>query len=289
MGKDEDKDKEAKADEELCLGFARDVLYGAVLLIVFASLQWEQYKLAIAHVLSAVSLVVLKFPLTAQTHKLREYMCSISCIVCVLADVAIVLTLTCAMTNCCDGTSASPVFSPGIRVCGSNQITSSVVSASVSLATVGIGILLSIMRLFTSWRSYSNVSGWAVLVLLLVIRLYECTWLMHGGKTIKVWAVLPWVVFLAGTCMGIVWKPKKARKVPIYSMIMLVGSILGFVVGPFCVTKVVLPALITVETICFLGTLLMLFPTKEKAEKIPSTHMNVGVMPVMDAKPFLRL
>lgn len=77
------------------ISFVKDTVAGAATLLVFASFGWPQWTISAVHVLSVPG-TVLQIEGTALTVYLL-----IATLAAIVADLVIVLTLTCGISNCC--------------------------------------------------------------------------------------------------------------------------------------------------------------------------------------------
>ena len=177
--------------DDIQISFVKDALYGAISIVIFNAFGWAQWPLAAMHVVSVPGAFV---KIAGSTMFGLAFIASVAV---ALADVVVVLTLTCNLTACCSEGQAAPAFAPTMRVCSSASagVQGRLITVT-ALATVGAGALLSIIRA-VQIETAAGGGGWlALAAVYLGIRAYQLTWLFTtfmAGPAVM-WAITGGIV-----------------------------------------------------------------------------------------------
>lgn len=192
--------------------FVKDVVYGAVALLLFSSMGMPQWQLAAIHVASVPGVFLPELPDTALV---ADAFAALS-VVALLADLVQALTLACAFSQCCSDGRDSPPFAPTVRTCGAGAIhPGGALLAGVALATAATGGAFSALRALACFqlKRAQRSSALPVAVLYLAVRVYELTWVasqpMWTALALWLAAAMPMIAFLtlsaALSQKGFVW------------------------------------------------------------------------------------
>lgn len=228
------------------ISFAKDTVYGAVLLAVFSALGWSQSYVSIAHVASAVCLfvnILFDEETALDTHKdhpisakfVSLYM--LACAATIVADLGILLMTSCSVAECCPEGSKRPVFmwTDSSDLCGgdgSRRFDSQLV-ASVVIATVIIGLVVALIRVVSIFRLRApgeQIAWWVPSIVFVAIQGFLLTW--SGTGTVLRVIVAAALVFQLGALVivgGARFKGVTQRTQKLAKLLPLLSIVLGLV------------------------------------------------------------
>lgn len=215
------------------LSFVKDVLFGALSIVVFSALGWQQWRITTLHLVS-VPFVFFTILLEIWTDGVgRTVVISagvLASLVSFLGDLVTTLTFTCVLRSCCSPTHSYPAFAPGLKACSGDEsgVQNEVVSIT-ALITTSISCVFSILRIGQLGSLGSGGVSWQALAFAAaMLHLYQLSW---SYTTPLVLASILWLVAVAGyVSFLIVWILEK--DVPKWSLLLLLGvEAVGFVGG----------------------------------------------------------
>jgi hypothetical protein len=160
------------------VSFVKDTVYGALTVIVFAAMGWDQAYAACAHGLSAVCLFAIIAAEESEATLTWLFLASSICTV--LADAATILMTTCSLKSCCKPGSTSPSFFPWVdapNLCtGSSRRVDTQVIAITAEVTVGVGILVGLQRIRLCSRGSKGHGWWTPFVAYALLRSFVLAW-----------------------------------------------------------------------------------------------------------------
>lgn len=161
------------------ISFVKDVVYGALTLVVFAAMGWVQKWTTCVHGLSAVCLFVIIA--TEEAAGVLSWLYLACTAVTVLGDAATILLTTCSLKSCCPPGKVAPVFLwyvdvPNLCIGQSRRVDTQVI-ALTALVTVAVGILVGLQRIRLCTQKGDQRTGWWTPFLAYAcVRIFMLTW-----------------------------------------------------------------------------------------------------------------
>lgn len=176
MVMDEDAAKKEATYKSIQLSFVKDVLAGAITLLLFTSFGWPQWYLVAFHVASVPGALTLVKEGSFITF------CLVATLLSSFADVVTILTLTCGIVRCCAPGESSPAFFPMIKACDSASAGAQGRVISVTaIVSIGVGLVMSASRAILLEEAVGKTDWIALCVVYVTMRVYQLAWTGHAG------------------------------------------------------------------------------------------------------------